>query len=70
MSNIQLPLPNGDTLLVNSNWDSGRHFNFQAGVVDPTNPYTVESLDKHLSKHQIQTLEVLLASHIAKMLKE
>ncbi len=70
MSNIQVPLEDGSTLVVNSNWDSGVHHNFQAGVMVAGKNYHAASLEKHLSKAQIHVLECILASHIKTMLED
>jgi hypothetical protein len=69
MAIIQLPLKGGETLVVSSNWDSGRHCNFQAGVIPEHKTYAADSLDKHLSKAQIKVLECMLAAQIKTMLE-
>ena len=72
MACIHLPLKGNKTLLLHSNWYSDSHCNFQTGIVTdnkPYSPYSADSLDKHLTKPQIETLELLLAAQIKIMLE-
>lgn len=63
---LQVPLTLGEHLVVDSNWDSGRHCNIVANVVDET--YNNKSLDQVLTKDEIKCLEAVLASQILKFL--
>lgn len=60
---------NGDkTLAVMSNWDSGTHLNFQCNIATENNSYTADTLDKHLTRDQIVSIEAVLLATIKSML--
>jgi len=58
-----------DKIVVQSNWDSGLHLGFSAGVKDPHN-YTLKPLSDVLTKHQIETIEMVIATIVNGYLPE
>lgn len=55
-------------ILVSSVWESGTHLGFHASFVDYTRPHGA-SLDKLLTKEQIEVIEWSISAQIAAMVK-
>lgn len=55
-------------VFVSSMWDSGTHKGFHAGFVDYMNPYG-SSLNKLLTKEQIEVIEWSITAQIATMVE-
>lgn len=56
-----------EEITVSSVWDSGTHKGFNAGVQGYCR-YTLDTLDKHLTKEQITTLECVLLVAVHEMI--
>lgn len=66
---LNVKVSDGTTLVVDSDWDSGVHCNFNACVVEEGS-YCGKPLNEVLTKSQITSLEYLLATYISKQLEE
>lgn len=60
---IQVTLGGGQFIVAGSNWDSGSHLSFYASKVTE-GEYAGESLDKHLTKEQIESIEAVIAAMV------
>lgn len=60
---IQVTLGGGQFIVAGSNWDSGRHLSFYAAKITE-GEYTGESLDEHLTKEQIESIEAVIAAMV------
>lgn len=66
---IDLKLNESERLIVESNYDSGRHIGISIGKIKDGD-YSTTTLDRILSKAQIGGLEFLIASVVSGMLDE
>lgn len=60
---IQVTLGDGRFIVAGSSWDSGTHLSFYAAKVTE-GEYTGESLDRHLTKEQIESIEAVIAAMV------
>ena len=67
---ITSPLENGKQLVVNSNWDSGKHLGISIGQVNEDDWSEYKGLEKLLSKEQIKGLEAIITVAVESYLKE
>lgn len=54
-------------VIAGSSWDSGTHLNFFCGISEK-NQYALKTLDKVLTKEQISSLEILIATCVSSFL--
>ena len=52
-------------VIVSSMWDSGVHLGFQAGIKNKTNGYIMKTLNEVLSRNQIESIEMVIATMIS-----
>lgn len=66
---LKINIAENTTLQVSSDWDSGKHIGFKAGVFE-TGEYAGKSLDEVISKSQILEIEALIACRLRAMLRK
>lgn len=56
-------------VLSGSQWDSGVHRGFYCGIKNGHNEYVMESLDRHLTREEITSVEMMIASMVNSILQ-